>query len=49
MINEEVKNLGNEYIANTYSRFDVAIESGNGVFAKTLTVKNILILPVESE
>lgn len=42
MINEEVKNLSNEYIANTYSRFDVAIESGNGVFCKDFDGKEYL-------
>lgn len=42
MTNEDVKNLSKKYIADTYSRFDVAIESGKGVFCKDFDGKEYI-------
>jgi len=42
MTNEDVKKLSGEFIANTYSRFDVAIESGKGVFCKDFDGKEYI-------
>lgn len=37
-----------QYVLHTYNRFPVVLESGNGVYLKDTTEKNIWILQRES-
>ena len=44
----KIKELDQQYIANTYARFDLEAASGKGATCKDLTAKAMWIFPLAS-